>query len=740
MAVSNYIRDCDYHINEWADEVVLVFQNTTGLVIDDGYAYVETSASRFSYYNVKDLSVEETIETDGKRNTFHHRISFTVINTYYNDSGVLLSNSYIPALRTKNGDLYVPSPVTSPNVTNTFVLSNDEYRIEVVVETYSDYPLLPLETQDNVKFFNDAGCTYDTEFKNWINKIYIFNSDDVAYDVLDWAHDIHYIEEGAYDISDVLNPRATVTFGRDGNNVNELTFYVPLDIYKRSWYYNLVENPDNRYSVLIEDNMNNTLLLGFYRNGMSPSYTLEGALMKITLRCEFDDVQYFTLRKRLDIPEPYYPSMYYVSGKFQFTPLENVYNTFNGVKTDYDVCMDDGTVKYVLLEKTNYGGQGVNKYLVRNGFQQYFQDKEQIGTFSDVDYNQLYIDEGCAWKGCNVSGTLADPVRIPRGVSCVTRTFKSNCDWNIPDELINGNITVTPTSGEGGTEYTLTICLVAPQYRMVVSGYTCVGTDKYQLLVQQESTDGGTTWTNTGVEARGELIEHESEDCGYVPSECTISGISCSPTAATLTTAITAVSTTVTVQGTEECNLTWITTIKDPSSPSPSGDLIVSGGSGDSLQVKSAQTVTIRSTEDNTKTCTFVVSQEQPPAPTPTFEAYFEVFINSSLGGHSIHYDSSSGYFQYHGTQRVMIDTTFQGTLNLTVTGTTVEGYQGMTQFVIEDYQTGNQEISSVTSSYFVQDGTRWIWDIDASAVGAQGSATINLVKGGTLSLICYLG
>ena len=59
------------------------------------------------------------------------------------------------------------------------------------------------------------------------------------------------------------------------------------------------------------------------------------------------------------------------------------------------------------------------------------------------------------------------------------------------------------------------------QYRwVVVSGqYTCVGYDKHSVEKKQESTDGGETWTDvTPLDTRtGSVIEYNSEDCGYVP-------------------------------------------------------------------------------------------------------------------------------------------------------------------------------------------------------------------------------
>ena len=63
---------------------------------------------------------------------------------------------------------------------------------------------------------------------------------------------------------------------------------------------------------------------------------------------------------------------------------------------------------------------------------------------------------------------------------------------------------------------------IEKQYRwVVVDGQTeCVGYNKYSVEKKQQSTDGGTTWTDVvPLETRtGSLIEENSADCGYDPT------------------------------------------------------------------------------------------------------------------------------------------------------------------------------------------------------------------------------
>lgn len=62
---------------------------------------------------------------------------------------------------------------------------------------------------------------------------------------------------------------------------------------------------------------------------------------------------------------------------------------------------------------------------------------------------------------------------------------------------------------------------IAPQYRWkdaATSDYMCSGTTKYKKQYYQVSNDGGTTWQNVSPEQtrRGSVIEYNSADCGYI--------------------------------------------------------------------------------------------------------------------------------------------------------------------------------------------------------------------------------
>ena len=77
----------------------------------------------------------------------------------------------------------------------------------------------------------------------------------------------------------------------------------------------------------------------------------------------------------------------------------------------------------------------------------------------------------------------------------------------------------TPTLVEAQSEDCGYVPPTPTQYRWTQSGWTCVGYDKYQNNIKEQSTDGGETWTVVIPEeySASTLIEADSQDCGYVP-------------------------------------------------------------------------------------------------------------------------------------------------------------------------------------------------------------------------------
>ena len=72
-----------------------------------------------------------------------------------------------------------------------------------------------------------------------------------------------------------------------------------------------------------------------------------------------------------------------------------------------------------------------------------------------------------------------------------------------------GNIIESPSNCTSPDTYRL-------EWFIVPGAYICEGYNKYEIYVERESYDGK-VWINTGKRRKGNLIEENSEDCGYIP-------------------------------------------------------------------------------------------------------------------------------------------------------------------------------------------------------------------------------
>lgn len=122
-----------------------------------------------------------------------------------------------------------------------------------------------------------------------------------------------------------------------------------------------------------------------------------------------------------------------------------------------------------------------------------------------------------AFQNCTSLQYIATKSSTPPTLNSLGGVFENtnNCPIYVP----SGSV-ATYKSASGWRDYSSRI--QAPPsvtlYRWVESGWTCVGYDKYVNNIQQVSYDSGFTWENTSNTSASTLIEANSIDCGYLPS------------------------------------------------------------------------------------------------------------------------------------------------------------------------------------------------------------------------------
>ena len=87
--------------------------------------------------------------------------------------------------------------------------------------------------------------------------------------------------------------------------------------------------------------------------------------------------------------------------------------------------------------------------------------------------------------------------------------YSTDSNWINTGNKRRGSETSDSPAECSGTTY--------EDWRVDASEYICDGTTKYEMMRLYVSNDGGETWTATETTKKGVVLEHDSEDCGYVP-------------------------------------------------------------------------------------------------------------------------------------------------------------------------------------------------------------------------------
>ena len=119
-----------------------------------------------------------------------------------------------------------------------------------------------------------------------------------------------------------------------------------------------------------------------------------------------------------------------------------------------------------------------------------FKDCTSLSSVTITATNPPILGDG-AFDGTNC------PIYVPCGS---VNTYKAANNWSTFADRIHG---ISPCT----------------EYRWTQSGTTCIGYDKYQNNIKEQSIDGGVTWTvvTPPEYSASTLIEVNSQDCGYVP-------------------------------------------------------------------------------------------------------------------------------------------------------------------------------------------------------------------------------
>lgn len=492
MAVSNYIKGCGYSVNR-LDKVVYLFPESIvkDIRVDSGAAYV-TLSSNPSGYVVNSIDIENTSALD-ERYQFSHKVTFQV-NGYVNEEFV--GNKYYVAIKTVGGAYYILNPRIPCKVAYNFILGYNECHTDFTLDTVSNDATLPLSGL-SLPTPKDCGFHLDG-IKSLLLNEKRFTAKTPQY--------VLYTNDGFKTID--LGRDAIFTESFDGEKLHHsIEFNIPMDTYKQSWYYNLLEFKDNTYAALVET-LNGRYFGSGFVHGLQPSYVMEGdssesAYVKVTLELSSESSQ-----DRFSLDD------------ISFYKSEEYHWEYTSEHDGYE-CVAVNKGMYLLQKEVDVLGNETGRFKALEGYGSQFPDLNIVGTFSGYAF---FNTAECISFTPRTGGTLPSTIELSSSGECKQYTFSASCDWNITVPSQSG-FTVTPTSGSAFNLYTLTVC--SSKTRWVDSGTTCVGYDKHTLKVEEVSFDDGTTWSATTNTRAGALIEANSVDCGYAMYRWTNSGTTC---------------------------------------------------------------------------------------------------------------------------------------------------------------------------------------------------------------------
>ena len=389
-----------------------------------GEAWIDSIDETPYKIDCHDIQLMEETSLD-ERYLFHKTVQFTVNG--YADRNIFGDRRFV-ILEYENGVKRMVNVDFPSDVTYTFTIDNDTYETVFVFESYSNFPTLRINTDfDRVEevCFGYAAMGISALKMNERQNVRLDRTNRI-------------MTTNGIDFVDVKGKNITFTETYDNNEfVDTLTFLIPIDDYKSSWHYNLLEFKNNIYSALLIPKSNvNRLFIGF-NEGLQPSYTIgdEGITVTLIERSNTGALALYDFTEEMKLLH----SWVYT------TKYEDI---------EVSVCTGNGEAMYVLQKEVDGFGNPTDKYKAYSGWTEYFESlgADVVGEFTNIE---TFYSPSCYTDECNLTTNIPSSINFI-GTGCTSYNISSSCDWNI--ENIPSQLSVTPSSGAANSAYTLTVC------------------------------------------------------------------------------------------------------------------------------------------------------------------------------------------------------------------------------------------------------------------------------------------
>lgn len=461
MAVTEYKPNsslCKYTYSKLKDVIYLVSKShVKDITIDNGEAYIENLTELPLRLNGFNIALQEESSLD-ERYKFTKSVTLSM-HGYVSSS--IFNDRYYVILESQDGTFWMVNVDFPAKLTYTFNLANNTYQTDFTLSSTSNFPTLKL----NANFEAVSPLCLGLNVYG-VDSLRLNEKDNAA---LDTVNKIVYTYGKEFVDVEYLGNSCSLQEEFDGERVTTtISFNIAFDAYKSSWHYNLLEFLENKYVAIVKPKGNDNMFFSGFHFGLTPSFTVQTASQQgqsdvITVTLTETSNQGTTASN--DWSEE------------QSTDTRWVYIKKVGNITCYE-CIALGTAKYLVQQEVAKNGRPTGDYKCLEGYREYFEGKglNIVDTFSN---EQTFSSPDCTGAVCHVSTDI--PLTINYySANCYTYSYSASCDWSVSG--LASYMTVSPSSGVGGSAYTLSVCNTKTPTANESSTFTITSGDNVKLV------------------------------------------------------------------------------------------------------------------------------------------------------------------------------------------------------------------------------------------------------------------
>ena len=466
MAVTEYKPNsslCKYTYSKLKDVIYLVSKShVKDITIDSGEAYIEDLTELPLRLNGFNIALQEESALD-ERYKFTKSVTLSM-HGYVSSS--IFNDRYYVILESQDGTFWMVNVDFPAKLTYTFNLANNTYQTDFTLSSVSNFPTLKLNANfeavsppciglnvygiDSLRLNEKDNASLDT-----VNKVvYTYGKEFV---------DVEYLGNSCSLQEEFNGERVTTT----------ISFNIAFNAYKSSWHYNLLEFLENKYVAIVKPKGDDNLFFSGFNFCLTPSFTVQTASQQgqsdvITVTLTETSNQGTTASDDWD--------------EEQSTDTRWVYVKKVGEITCFE-CVSLGTARYLVQQEVAKNGRPTGDYKCLEGYESQFTSLNIVGTFTN---EETFSSPDCSGTACLVSTNIPLTINYT-SATCYTYSYSASCDWNVSG--LANYITVTPSSGVGGSAYTLSVCNTKTPTANESSTFTITSGDNVKLVNVNLSKD-----------------------------------------------------------------------------------------------------------------------------------------------------------------------------------------------------------------------------------------------------------